>query len=160
MVDIFYHDAEGEPQQANVNAVSGDMFKHIQVEHLQRIAVEKGLVLCSACQRLDANRMSADPGFRNWIKEKPTQVQVLDYLIGNCTIDDLAGNLITEGALSVPRKSIAEYGWVVGVPEAVTTDSYFHVKYVPDRREKPTEEDEHKGNQGQAILNRHVSSDV
>lgn len=160
MVDVFYYDAENQPRQANVNAISGDMFKHIQVEHLQRIAMQRGLPLCAACQRMDANRMSADPEFREWIKSKPTQVQVLDRLVEKCAIDDLAGNLITEGSLSVPRKSISEYGWVVGLPEAVTTEEYFHVKYAPDRREKPTDEGERKGNLGQAIFHRPASSGV
>jgi CRISPR-associated protein Cst2 len=160
MVDIVYYDQNGQPRQANVNAISGDMFKHIQAEHLQRIASEKGLTLCSACQRFDANRMSADPEFREWVKSKPTQVQVLERLIHNCTVDDLEGNLITEGGLSVPRKSVAEFGWVVGVPEAVTTDNYFHVKYVPDRREKPTDKDEREGNLGQSIFDRPASSGI
>ncbi len=160
MVNIVYYNETGEPVQANVNAISGDMFKHILVEHLHRVATEKGLPLCSACQKLDANRISAAPEFREWLKEKPTQVQVLDKLVHDCTIDDLAGNLITEGSLSVPRKSIVEFGWVVGLPETVTTDEYFHVKYVPDRREKPTDEDERKGNLGQAIFHRPTSSGV
>lgn len=160
MVDIVYYDEEKQPRLANVNAISGDMFKHIQAEHLHRIATEKGLPLCRACQRFDANRMSADSDFRDWIKaEKPTQVQVVDRLIG-CTIDNLEGNLITEGSLSAPRKSIVEFGWVVGLPEAVTTDEYFHVKYVPDRREKPTDKDEREGNLGQAIFHRPASSGV
>ena len=160
MVDIVYYDEEGNPRQANVNAISGDTFKHIQAEHLHRIAVERGLPLCAACQRFDANRMSADPDFREWLKSKPTQVQVLDRLVSHCTIDDLEGNLITEGGLSVPRKSTVEFGWVVGVPEAVTTDDYFHVKYVPDRREKPTDKDEREGNLGQSIFHRPASSGV
>lgn len=160
MVDIVYYDEEGKPRQANVNAISGDTFKHIQAEHLHRIAVEKGLTLCAACQRFDANRMSADPDFREWLKSKPTQVQVLDRLVSHCTIDDLEGNLVTEGGSSVPRKSIAEFGWIVGVPEAVTTDDYFHVKYVPDRREKPADKDEREGNLGQSIFHRPASSGV
>ena len=160
MVDIVYYDDDKQPRLANVNAISGDMFKHIQAEHLHRIATEKGLPLCRSCQRFDANRMSADPDFREWIKaEKRTQVQVVDRLIG-CTIDNLEGNLITEGALSAPRKSVVEFGWVVGLPEAVTTDEYFHVKYVPDRREKPTDKDEREGNLGQAIFHRPTSSGV
>jgi len=160
MVDIVYYDKQGQPRQANVNAISGDTFKHIQAEHLHRIAVEKGLKLCAACQRFDANRMSADPDFREWLKSKPTQVQILDRLVSHCTIDDLEGNLVTEGGSSVPRKSVVEFGWVVGVPEAVTTDNYFHVKYVPDRREKPTDKDGREGNLGQSIFHRPASSGV
>ena len=160
MVDIVTYDEDKNPRLANVNAISGDMFKHIQAEHLHRIAIEKGLPLCKACQRFDANRMSADPDFRAWIKaEKPTQVQVVDRLIG-CTIDNLEGNLITEGGLSAPRKSIVEFGWVVGLPEAVTSDEYFHVKFAPDRREKPTDKDEREGNLGQTIFHRPTNSGV
>lgn len=160
MVDIVYYDENKRPQLANVNAISGDMFKHIQAEHLHRIATEKGLPLCEACQRFDANRMSADPSFREWIKaEKPTQVQVVDRLLA-CTVDNLEGNLITEGALSAPRKSVVEFGWIIGLPEAVTTGEYFHVKYAPDRREKPTDKDEREGNLGQAIFHRPASSGV
>lgn len=160
MVDIIYYDDQGQPRQANVNAISGDTFKHIQAEHLHRIAVDKGLLLCASCQRFDANRMSADPDFRTWVKSGPTQVQVVDRLVSHCTIDDLEGNLVTEGGLSAPRKSVVEFGWVVGVPEAVTTDNYFHVKYVPDRRAQPEEKDAREGNLGQSIFHRPASSGV
>lgn len=72
--------------------------------------------------------MSADPDFIAWVKkEKPTPVQVVDRLL-TCTLDDLEGNLITEGNQSVPRKSVVEFGWAVGLPNAVTTDQYFQVK--------------------------------
>ena len=160
MVDIVTYDKDGNPRLSNVNAISGDMFKHIQAEHLHRIAVNNKLPLCKACQRFDANRMSADPDFRAWIKDaKPTQVQVVDRLIG-CTIDNLEGNLITEGKHSAARKSVVEFGWVVGLPDAVTSDEYFHVKYVPDRRGKPTDKDEREGNLGQAIFHRPTNSGV
>ncbi|MCB0047790.1 MAG: DevR family CRISPR-associated autoregulator [Caldilineaceae bacterium] len=142
----------------NVNAISGDMLKHIQAEHLYRISREQGLPLCRACQLFSANRMSADPDFRSWIKqEKPTPVQVVTRLL-SCTLDDLEGNLVTEGNLSVPRKSVIEFGWATGIPELVTTDQYFHVKYDPDRREIPTEKDERSGNLGQAIFHRPANS--
>jgi CRISPR-associated protein Cst2 len=41
--------------------------------------------------------------------------------------------LFTEG-ITVPRKSCAEFGWVVGIPGKVHTEQYFHVKYEPERR--------------------------
>jgi len=158
MVDVVVRDGDGQPRRVSVNAISGDMFKHIQAAHLHRIALAQGLTLCQACQKFDANRMSADSDFREFIKEKPTQVQVVDRLIQECTIDDLEGNLITEGSLSAPRKSVGEFGWIVGLPDANTTGEYFHVKYVPDRREKPTDKDEREGNLGQAIFHRPASS--
>lgn len=142
----------------SVNAISGDMLKHIQAEHLYRISKDRGLPLCAACQIFDANRMSGDPDFQAWVKkEKPTPVQVVDRLL-TCTLDDIEGNLITEGRNSVPRKSVVEFGWAVGIPERVTTEQYFHVKYDPDRREIPTEKAERSGNLGQAIFHRPANS--
>lgn len=142
----------------NVNAISGDMLKHIQAEHLYQIARSRGLPLCTACKIFDANRMSADPDFQSWIKkEKPTPVQVVTRLL-SCTLDDIEGNLVTEGNQSVPRKSVVEFGWATGIPELVTTDQYFHVKYDPDRREIPTEKADRSGNLGQAIFHRPASS--
>ena len=162
MVDIVYTDSEGNPHQANVNAISGDTLKHIQAEHLHHLALAGNIDLCAACQRFDANRMSADPEFRKWLesKPKPTQVQVVDRLIANCVIDDLEGNLITESGFSAPRKSVAEFGWAIGIPDAVVTDEYFHVKYVPDRRQRPEDKDEREGNLGQALFHRPASSGV
>lgn len=142
----------------SVNAISGDMLKHIQAEHLYAISRDRGLPLCAACALFDANRMSADPDFQAWVKkEKPTPVQVVDRLL-TCTLDDMEGNLITEGNQSVPRKSVIEFGWAVGIPEMVTTDQYFHVKYDPDRREIPTAKADRSGNLGQAIFHRPANS--
>lgn len=159
MVDIVGEDG----RLYNVNAISGDMFKHIQAEHLYRIG-RNSLPLCQACKQFDANRISADPAFRDFLKQtgkdKPTQVQVVDRLIESCALDDMEGNLITEGGFSAPRKSVVEFGWVVGVPEVTRSDQYFHVKYVPDRREKPTEKDPREGNLGQSIFHRPTSSGV
>ncbi|MFZ1756325.1 MAG: DevR family CRISPR-associated autoregulator [Caldilineaceae bacterium] len=149
-------DADGRIH--SVNAISGDMLKHIQAEHLYQGSRDHNLPLCAACAIFDANRMSADPDFQAWVKkEKPTPVQVVDRLL-TCTLDDIGGNLITAGNLSVPRKSVVEFGWAVGIPDFVTTEQYFHVKYDPDRREIPTEKADRSGNLGQAIFHRPASS--
>jgi CRISPR-associated protein Cst2 len=139
----------------NVNAISGDMLKHIQAEHLYAISRDQELPLCAACSIFDANRMSADPEFRGWVRGK-TPIQVVDRLL-NCTLDDMEGNLITEGQ-STPRKSVVEFGWAVGLPDAVTTDQYFHVKYDPDRKEIPSDKSERESNLGQAIFHRPANS--
>ena len=155
MVDIVGSDGH----LYNVNAISGDMFKHIQAEHLHRISNGR-LNLCEACKKFDANRISADPAFREFLKgsPKPTQVEAMKRLIQTCAMDDMEGNLLTEGGFSAPRKSVVEFGWVVGIPDVTRTEQYFHAKYVPDRREKPTDKDEREGNLGQAIFHRPASS--
>jgi CRISPR-associated protein Cst2 len=156
MVDVI--DQHGK--KTTVNAVSGDMFKHIQVEHLLGDAKQNGLPLCKACEVLDANRICADESFMKstvYTKETPDNV-ILHAVLNRCVIDDCAGILIT-GEIgkkrSIARKSCIEFGWVVGVPERITTDSYFHAKYVPEGRGKGSGSGE---NLGQNIFHRPASS--
>jgi CRISPR-associated protein Cst2 len=73
-------------------------------------------------------------------------------------VDDCEGILITSEigkTRSIARKSCVEFGWVVGKPEQVTTESYFHAKYVPEGRGKGSGAGE---NLGQNIFHRPASS--
>lgn len=159
MVDIVYHD-DGEPRLINVNAISGDMFKHIQAEHLYRIA-KGNLPLCAGCRIFDANRISADSDYETAIADE-TDAQAIDRMLTVCALDDMEGNLITAGNRSIPRKSVVEFGWAVGVPDTVTTENYFHVKYARERgeqaREEATGDERRKANLGQAIFHRPANS--
>lgn len=193
-------------QLQNVNAISGDMFKHIQAEHLFHIAREdSNLPLCAGCREFNANRINADPQFqailaevetykdkkgKNKTRNKYSDSDVIDYLLNACVIDDIEGILITSAGKkqddessdssdedadgdsetgrakkrSLPRKSVIEFGWVVGVPGSVETDSYFHVKYASSDRTKTAEQresEEQSGeNIGQAIFHRPASSGI
>lgn len=166
MVNVVYKDRrDGEYNLATVNAVSGDMLKHIQAEHLYFLARGMGLPLCAGCRKFSASRVLDDPGFLSEVvgrrREKKWEFSdrsVIDELLRRCAIDDLAGVLIApereraiEGAggeagegegqqrrgrasaRSIPRKSVAEFGWVVGLPGRALTDSYFHVRYAAER---------------------------
>lgn len=149
----------------NVNAISGDMWKHIQAEHLFRLATEGNRVpLCAACRRFDANRISADPDFQKKVGQGLKDAEVLDLLLKTCAMDDMEGNLITAGNRSLPRKSVVEFGWVVGLPEITTTDSYFHVKYATERsaeqRAADAAEEARGANLGQNIFHRPASSGI
>jgi CRISPR-associated protein Cst2 len=152
MVNVVYRDrASGEYKLATVNAVSGDMFKHIQAEHLYLLA--KGtLPLCAGCQKFSASRILDDGDFMGNLAK--TDNEVISDLLKRCVIDDLAGNLIAKGNRAIPRKSVAEFGWVVGVPDYTTTESYFHVRYAAERGEREAEA------QQQAIFHRPASSGV
>jgi CRISPR-associated protein Cst2 len=148
----------------NVNAISGDMLKHIQAQHLFRLLSERDNVpLCAGCREFNANRISADTAYGKAI-EAMSDAEAIALLLESCALDDLAGNLITAGNRSIPRKSVAEFGWVVGLPEVTTTDSYFHVKYASERseaaRNAEAEEERRKANLGQAIFHRPASSGV
>ena len=63
-----------EGKLVHVNAISGDMFKHIQAEHLVDIAREKGLALCSACHRFDPNRIANAGEFMDWLTREKTEI--------------------------------------------------------------------------------------
>jgi CRISPR-associated protein Cst2 len=153
MVNVVYRDrASGEYKLATVNAVSGDMFKHIQAEHLHLLARGNELPLCAGCQKFSASRILDDAGFMGSLP--PQDSAVIDKLLRHCALDDLEGTLIAKGARSVPRKSVAEFGWVIGVPDYTTTESYFHVRYATERGERPEEA------QQQAIFHRPASSGV
>jgi CRISPR-associated protein Cst2 len=148
----------------SVNAISGDMFKHIQSEHFFRIA-SGTLPLCEGCREFNANRISADPAFETYVSEKKvSDAAATDRLLQTCALDDVAGNLVTSGGRSLPRKSVVELGWVLALPDASATDSYFHVKYANERsgerREADSAEKARGSNLGQAIFHRPASSGI
>jgi CRISPR-associated protein Cst2 len=161
MVNII--DQEGRLQ--NVNAISGDMFKHIQAEHLFRALREgEGVPLCVGCRQFNANRINADAEFLARTASL-SDADLVTELLWHCAMDDIEGILITENKRSVPRKSVIEFGWVVGVPGSVETDSYFHVKYATERGKEQRGQDreatqETGSNLGQAIFHRPASSGV
>lgn len=156
MVDIV--DASG--QKHTVNAISGDMFKHIQNQHLIEEALESGLPLCEGCKRFDANRICGDEAFvkSSDFNKDSLDSTILSAALKRCVADDLQGILITSDIgkkRSIARKSCVEFGWAVGKPGAVATESYFHAKYVPEGRGKGSESSE---NLGQNIFHRPASS--
>lgn len=162
MVNIY--DQAGK--LAAVNAISGDMFKHIQAEHLFHLSRNSGLKLCSGCQRFSANRILDDSTFDDSYEQSTPDHKMIATMLEMCTMDDIEGILVTNRAKkkSTPRKSIVEFGWVVGIPELTTTDNYFHVKYVSDSGQQSTDDsdntDESGANLGQNIFHRPANSGV
>jgi CRISPR-associated protein Cst2 len=169
-----------------VNAISGDMFKHIQAEHFYLLARERGLPLCAGCRTFRSDRILGDSEFIRWAQERKkvargkkertewvhSDSEVIDALLKRCSLDDVEGTLIApqreqpsgekEGeerrerpqGRSIPRKSVAEFGWVVGLPDKVRTESYFHVRYAQERGGEGEEA------QAQPIFHRPASSGI
>ena len=160
MVNIY--DQAGK--LAAVNAISGDMFKHIQAEHLFHLSRNSGLKLCSGCQKFSANRILDDLDFVNSYEKDTSDHEIIATMVKRCAIDDIEGILVTAKNKSTPRKSIVEFGWVVGIPELTKTDNYFHVKYVSDsgqqNRDNSDDTGESGANLGQNIFHRPASSGV
>nr|WP_290668285.1 DevR family CRISPR-associated autoregulator [Ardenticatena sp.] len=142
---------EGEVHK--VNAISGDMFKHIQAEHFYLLAREQGLPLCDGCRVFDSARILKDSQFMSTLSGRgQSDEATIDALLARCALDDTEGTLIARGARSIPRKSTVEFSWTVGLPEKVRTESYFHVRYARERAgEEQTE---------QPIFHRPASSGV
>ena len=168
MVNIVHNDSEnGKPSIASVNAISGDMLKHILSEHLYLRSKTDNLPLCDGCQRFSASRAMDDDRFLAGNLPN-TDAEAIDLLVSTCVIDDIAGNLIAPrgGRRTIPRKSVAEFGWVVGLPTVTRTESYFHVRYAAERGRdgeniEPSEEQEEQPQQvEQPIFHRPASSGV
>lgn len=132
-------DETGERQI--VNAVSGDMFKHIFVGHLTPLLERDGQPLSFGARQLNPDRVNADPEFKRSIRTLEGGSAVLAELLKRCAVTDIAGALITEGR-AVARKSCVEFGWVVGLPDKTVTEQYFHVKYDPESRSGASGEEE------------------
>ncbi len=160
MVDIVDHKGELH----NVNAISGDMLKHVLMEHFYQQARAQHFALCESCQHFNANRINADKAFiARTVAEKVSDADFIDQMLQTCAIDDIAGILVTEKR-SLPRKSISEFGWVLGLPSKVSTNSYFHAKYVAERSAEKRAEDadgqKTGANLGQSIFHRPASSGI
>lgn len=56
----YYIIEKGDSEPKFVNGISGDSFKHIQAEHLHRIALEDGLNLSEGGKRFDPDRIGYD----------------------------------------------------------------------------------------------------
>jgi CRISPR-associated protein Cst2 len=132
------HIIDQKGQRAVVNAVSGDMFKHILVGHLVPLLEEQNQPLSEPAKRYDPDRITADAQFLEVVKkhEGPNS-ELLTEILKRCSLTDIAGALFVDEAL--PRKSCVEFGWVVGLPTdgngkpLTTTEQYFHVKYASER---------------------------
>jgi CRISPR-associated protein Cst2 len=125
-----------------VNAISGDMFKHIHAVHLAQLAKEQGLPLSKYAEKLNPNRISGEEigsyTKNNVAKSNGTSADVVTAMIDLCTVCDTHGILITDkvgenkNSSNTPRKSTVEFGWTVGISGKTNTESYLHTKLVAD----------------------------
>ena len=134
----YYIVEKNDPEPKYVNGVSGDMLKHIQAEHLYRIATDENLNLSEGGKEFNPDRIGYD--IEKATKEKPYFSDKEDSLetqtakvLHDCTISDLEGFMVTvKGGQTLKRESVIEFGAVVGIPTFVKTQSYFHAKYGKD----------------------------
>jgi len=157
-------DKDGEKH--TVNGISGDMFKHIHAGHLINYCKEYGLPLSNYSEKLDPNRISSAEILKkneNVGKETSKGYEVLDEILKICSVCDTHGFLNTDdvgknkGAKNLPRKSIIEFGWTVGIPEKNNTETYLHTKLVADAGEKGSATG---SNDGQNIFHRPANHGV
>lgn len=161
-----------------VNAISGDMNKHIFSDAYRNIGLDLGLPMSEPSQALDPARMMGDERFSDWVegktegqKSKPEVNEVIDKLL-SCSLTDVCGILITGSGTSVKRKSAIEFGWTVGLPGITEVEEFIHARHAITRltRTKATKNDsdetkqqaqsERERNTGQMIFNRPANSGV
>jgi CRISPR-associated protein Cst2 len=166
-------DESGEAgyQRSVVNAISGDMLKHIFADYFRHVALDRGLPLCEACKALDPARMMGNPDFVEYIKKKPAVDEIITRLIG-CALDDVCGIMITGEGTSVKRKSAVEFGWMIGLPGVTEVQEFIHARHAitrltrtkttkdSDSKDKDKAAEEKAANTGQMIFNRPASSGV
>jgi len=156
-----------------VDAISGDMMKHIHADYFRQIALDDGasdahgenpsgynghLPLSRNSIMLDPNRISTEEEMVEMLGDKEkTNQDILDYVIETCSLTDVHGILMTADRRMLPRKSRVEFGWVTAVPEVSETEHFIHVKYAVENATKYTHEKD-KTNEGQALFNRPASS--
>ncbi|HBB32282.1 MAG TPA: DevR family CRISPR-associated autoregulator [Cyanobacteria bacterium UBA8803] len=128
----YYIIQKGMDEPEYVNGVSGDMLKHIQSEHLHRIAIEEELPLSLGGQQFHPDRIGYDLTTEQPVfTDKDTDLTAkTSRVLQCCTLSDLEGFMVTvKGGQTLKRESVIEFGAVVGLPTKVKTTSYFHAKY-------------------------------
>lgn len=159
---------EYRPQLHAVNAISGDMMKHIHADYFRQIALDDGaddvdnyggpLPLSRNSIVLDPNRISTEKDMVEMLQDKDrTNAEIIDYVIEHCALTDVHGILMTGKKRMVPRKSRVEFGWVVAVPEMSQTEHFLHTKYARENATKYKHEKD-ETNKGQALFHRPASS--
>jgi CRISPR-associated protein Cst2 len=163
------HDGEEpEPSLHAVNAISGDMMKHIHADYFRQIALDDGaddlenynghLPLSRNSIVLDPNRISTEDEVVEMLGDKNmSNAAIIDYMIEACSLVDTHGILLTKSGRSVPRKSRIEFGWVVAVPKVSQTEHFFHAKYKKENSTRYTHENDDTGKE-QKIFHRPASS--
>jgi CRISPR-associated protein Cst2 len=157
-------DKEGEIH--TVNAISGDMFKHIHAVHLAQLSKEQGLALSKYAEALNPNRISKSD-FESYFDEdkkrkNESSADIITAMIDICTVCDTHGILITDkigenkNSSNTPRKSTVEFGWTVGIPNKTNTESYLHTKLVTNAGSTETT----GSNEGQNIFHRPANHGV
>lgn len=132
MTRRYYIVEKGDAEPKFVNGISGDMLKHIQSEHLHRIAIDEGLALSEGGKQFHSDRIGYDldvnlPVFTANETDLKTKTEKVLQL---CTLSDLQGFMVTEKrGQTLKRESVIEFGTVIGIPSFVKTQSYFHAKY-------------------------------
>jgi CRISPR-associated protein Cst2 len=130
------------------------------VDYFRRLAQEYNLPLSQGAQLAHPNRVGWDFITVDAAKKVATSrdAELIDYAINTCALTDVAGILVTGNNKSTPRKSLVEFGWMVGLPSITKTESFLHTKYVPDSGTEPKDAD--GANQGQNLFHRPASSGI
>lgn len=169
-----------------VNAVSGDTIKHAFVDHLRdviesyhdRDAASIALMpISEPARKHDPSRIdSSDPfkelttrhraeiaklkGNKQNQRQREANIEVAAFVARECSLTDVAGTLTTRNDFSVPRHSIARFGWQLSLPKHFQTDNLQHGRFDPVNIRNDLESATSGENIGQMIFHRPASSGI
>ncbi|GEM_PF-6987713 len=120
-----------------VNAISGNMFRHIFSSHLVNVARDMGLQISRPAIDGHPQRIWADLEFQDFLKGSPSIDEIYDKLL-TCTLTDICGMATLEEEIQVTRHSLLHMGWVTGLPEITKSTLHQFLRARPkDRSIKP-----------------------
>ncbi len=154
------HVVDPNGKRSYVNAVSGDMFKHFYVRNLTAILRSQGQPLSTGAFSGSPDRITVDEAFKKAIKG-PQCSRRADGDADALRRDGHCRHFIHRRRHR-PQKIVRGVRLLVGIPEKVHTEQYFHVKYDPDRRKGSTAAPRGEGSIAgtQTVFHRPASSGV
>lgn len=123
-----------------VPVVSGESIAHHYQKLLARIAKQRGLPVCKACEQgvflkhADKNVFKKYDGISDPENEFKTAAEAEKYIVSTCVVEDVGGFLFTD--MTAKRTSRFRVGYMVPAFDALeagaaATEAQFHVRYSP-----------------------------
>lgn len=121
----------------SVNAISGEMLKHMAFEHLINLALRDGFPLSNVARAHNPMRAGL------YSQRGLTTVDPADRLaeaIQTCVADDLLGFLeLRESKGNIPRKSLIEFGWMPAIPGQSLIEAKDHSRFTDEQSGEKSE---------------------
>jgi CRISPR-associated protein Cst2 len=138
------------PQYKKVNAISGQMSKHMFEVAFRRVALDMKLPVNHASETGHPERIWGDPEFQSFAAKAKNLADVYDAVL-SCCLTDVCGMMALEKGRQIKRKSLVEFGWMFGLPSVTQFQSHNFTRNQPANLE---------GADAQMIFNKQIASGI